>query len=125
MQDFYAHNVKYNGKYVDSRSDPIIRGHYFANGKIQEGWVMGMSGDYIDNAYLEACKANYPNKTKVGKKVHAITADNINADFVRENGKYKWVWINDKNNNPRYKNAMDDTIRFLEEFIIWTRKQHW
>ncbi len=116
MQDFYAHNVFYEGKYVDSRSTPDRGKSYFAHKKIEVGAsgviTWGLSGKYLDNAFLDACRTRYD--LLEGVKVHSFTADNINADFVKVGRNYKWVWVNDEKANPRYKNAMDDTMSFLE-----------
>ncbi len=121
IQDFYAHNVFHNGSYLDSRHEE----YRFAHGKISidgnGNITWGASGDWLDSAFLEACKKNY--QLNKGDKIHSFTADNVNADFVKVNGKYKWVWIDDKKANPRYINAIDKTLAYLKKFVVWAGKK--
>ncbi len=78
-------------------------------------------GDYIDQAFIKACKKNY--ELKAGVKIHSFTADNIHANFIKVGEKYKWVWVNDKKANPRYIFAKDETLDYLRKFVVWAGKK--
>lgn len=108
IQDFYAHNVKLNGKIVTSRR--VANGNF---GVTSKGEItFGDHPQYLTSGFINRC-LEAGKKITFGKTtVHSFTADNPNAYF---NGK-KWVWKKSRKKNPRYRKALRECARYLKYF---------
>ena len=106
IQDFYAHNVKLNGKIVGSRkvADGVLWVTNLGSGTI---FVASEHNEYLSQKFVKGCGKTI----KANMSIHSITADNPNAYF---NGK-KWV-VTTEGSNPRLKKAKKETEKYLEIF---------
>lgn len=116
LQDFYAHNVKLNGKIVSSRK--VADGKILASGpyvlKGATNVVLGEHPEYISFNYVKKCISNQDiGEDRKYYSVHAITADNPFAYF---NGK-KWVRTTEES-NPRLNKAKKESKEYLEKAAI-------
>lgn len=103
LQDFYAHNIKLNGKTVSSRKA--------ADGKFKviDGKITLEKTEY--NKYFPTSFINSANNYKSitnDMGVHARTADSPKAYF--EKGVWKWA----KGNSPRYTKAIKESKLYLQ-----------
>ncbi len=106
IQDFYAHNVKLNGKIVGSRkvADGVLWVTNLGSGTI---FVASEHNEYLSQKFIKGCGKTI--KANVG--IHSITADNPNAYFDGN----KWV-ITTEGSNPRLKKAKKETKKYLKIF---------
>ena len=121
IQDFYAHNVKLNGKIVSSRK--VADGKILASGpyvlKGATNVVLGEHPEYISFNYVKKCINNQDiGEDRKYYSVHAITADNPFAYF---NGK-KWVRTS-INNNPRYQRAIKESANYIRKAIPYIKNK--
>ncbi len=122
IQDFYAHNVKLNGKIVWARN--AIKGKiYFRwnpNSSIENisSSIVGINSKYISSKYVADCMRNKDIEDKNYFSTHAITADNPHAYF---NGK-KWVRTT-KESNPRYQKAIKESANYIRKAIPYIKNK--
>ncbi len=108
LQDFYAHNVKLNGKIVGSRkvADGVLWVTNLGSGTI---FVASEHNEYLSQKFIKGCGKTI----RANMGIHSITADNPNAYFDGN----KWV-ITTEGSNPRLKKAKKESIEYLEKAAI-------
>ncbi len=122
IQDFYAHNVKLNGKIVWAKNaiEGTICFRWNPQSSIQNipSSIVSINSKYISSKYVADCMRNQDIRDKNYFSTHAITADNPRAYF---NGK-KWVRTSRKN-NPRYQKAIKESANYIRKAIPYIKNK--
>lgn len=117
LQDHQAHTVVLDGKRQNSAK--IIDGTLE---KTDDIWVVpDCMQEYMGKNFIKKCAKNGVNgkslDSYVGRSMHVITADNVNADFINN----KWVYT--KGKSSRYKKAVKKTKEYLKDFYKKIKKK--
>ena len=110
IQDYYAHSYSKMplAKYKDKVSKYYGKKKYAKANKFHSDWAY---------EYKEMKKKN-SNKNSITakrKELHRENKDNPYKDFVKQNGKWKWVKVEKRMENSRYINACNSSKKFLRK----------
>ena len=114
LQDFYAHNVVLKNKIVTSRK--------VANGEIKierTHKIGGIHPQYFDEKFFDNYEKFERKKIYAGTTLHSITADNPYAYF--DTKKEKWIYTHTK--SQRYKDAIKESKKYVNNFISGISKK--